>query len=264
MSRLHTLAIIDPGAEIGADVEIGPYAMIGPDVRIAAGTTVGAHAVIEGWTEIGEGCRIHPFAVIGAVPQDLKFRGGRSRVVIGARTTVREFATINRATDDGEATVVGEGCLIMSYAHVAHNCVVGNQVILANSANLAGHVVIHDQASVGGVTPVHQFVHIGRLAFIGGGSRVPQDIPPFILAAGNPVVLSGLNTVGMERRGIGAASQAALKRAYRLFYRSGLASREALEAIRREVEPLPEVLEFVKFVEEAEARPEPFKRGIQR
>jgi UDP-N-acetylglucosamine acyltransferase len=263
-SGVHPSAIVARGAQIADDVEIGPYAIVGENVRIGAGTRVGSHAYLDGWTEIGPGCRIHPFAVVGTEPQDLKFRGEASQLVIGARTTIREFATLNRATEEGAATVVGEDCLIMAYAHVAHNCVVGSHVILANSSALAGHVTVQNQVSISALTPIHQFVHIGRLAYIGGGSRVPQDIPPFVLAAGNPLQMGGLNSVGMQRRGISPESQSALKRVYRLFYRSGLTTEQALAAIARDVEPLPEVLEFTRFIEEAEGRPVPLKRGVQR
>lgn len=263
-TRVHPTALVARGAELADDVEIGPYAIVGEHVRIGAGTRVGPHALIDGWTEIGPGCRIHAFAAVGTEPQDLKFRGERSRLVVGARTTIREFVTLNRATDEDAATVIGESCLLMAYVHVAHNCVVGSQVILANAATLAGHVTVQDQANISALTPIHQFVQIGRLAYVGGGSRVPQDIPPFVLAAGNPLQPAGLNVVGMERRGVAPASQAALKKAYRLFYRSGLTTAEALAAIRNEVEPLPEVLDFTRFIEEAESRPAPYKRGIQR
>jgi UDP-N-acetylglucosamine acyltransferase len=264
VTRVHPTALVAPGAVLAEDVEIGPYAIVGEGVKIGRGTRVGPHALIDGWTEIGPDCRIHAFAVLGTVPQDLKFRGERSRVVIGARTTIREFATVNRATDEGAATTIGDDCLIMSGAHVAHNCVIGNSVIIANATLLAGHVIVHDQVSISGLCPVHQFVHIGRLAYIGGGSRVPQDIPPFVLGAESPMRIAGLNVVGMERRGVPEKSRTALKRVYRLFYRSNLTTVEAMAAIRNEVEPLPEVLEFLQFVEEAENRPAPFRRGIQR
>jgi len=264
MFRIDPAAHVARGAEIGTDVEIGPGAVIGPHVTIGAGTRIGPNALIDGWTDIGPGCRIHAFAVLGTDPQDLKFKGGPSKLIIGARTTIREFATLNRATDEGDATRVGDDCLLMAYAHVAHNCVVGNNVILANAATLAGHVVIQDQAILGGLVPIHQFVHVGRLAFIGGMTRIAQDIPPFLRVAGSPIRLSGLNSVGLARRGVPPENRLALKRAYRLFYRSGLRTAEALAAIRNDVEPLPEVLEFTRFIEEADSRPAPYKRGVQR
>jgi UDP-N-acetylglucosamine acyltransferase len=254
---IHPTAIVERGAELGAGVEIGPFAYIGPRVQLGEGTRVGLHAIVEGRTSVGPRCAIHHGAVIGNIPQDLKFRGVPTYVSIGAETTVREYATIHAATEEGETTVVGDHVLLMAYVHVAHNCRIGSHVILANAVNLAGHVRVDDYAIIGGLTPVHQFVSIGVHAFLGGGSRVPQDVPPYVKAAGNPLRACGLNSVGMERRGIPAEVRQELKRAYRILYRSQLNVSQALDRILRDLKPYPEIHEFVEFVRSSE-------RGIVR
>jgi UDP-N-acetylglucosamine acyltransferase len=254
---IHPTAIVERGAELGPGVVVGPYAYIGPRVVIGEGTRIGLHAIIEGRATIGPRCQIHHGAAIGNIPQDLKFRSVPTYVTIGMETTVREYATIHAATEEGETTVVGDRVLLMAYTHVAHNCRIGNQVILANAVNLAGHVRVDDYAILGGLTPVHQFVSIGTHAFIGGGSRVPQDVPPYVKAAGNPLRACGLNSVGMERRGIGADVRLELKRAYRILYRSQLNVSQALDRILGELKPYPEVHELVEFVRSSE-------RGIVR
>jgi UDP-N-acetylglucosamine acyltransferase len=248
MTEIATTAVVEGGAELGTDVRIGPYAIIGPHVRIDEGTTVGAHAVIDGYTEIGRDCRIFPHAAVGLEPQDLKYRGGRSWLRIGDRTVIREFATLNPATGEDDATWVGSDCLLMAYSHVAHNCRLGDHVILANAVNLAGHVTIGNYAVLGGVTPVHQFVRIGVHAIVGGGSRVPMDVAPYTLAAGNPLETHGLNVVGLTRRGFSEASITALKKCYRIFYRHNLGVDEAVARIRAEVPAAPEVETFLAFV----------------
>jgi UDP-N-acetylglucosamine acyltransferase len=249
---IDATAVVAPRAQLGVGVRIGPYAIVGENVQVGDFTVIGPHAVLDGWTEIGAECKIHVGAVVGAEPQDLKYDGARSWVRIGRGNTIREYATIHRATEDGDETRIGEGNLLMAYVHVAHNCVIGDHVILANAVNLAGHVLIEDHAIVGGVTPVHQFVRIGCHSFIGGGSRVPQDIPPYVRCAGNPLRVAGLNSVGLARRGFSPAVMAELKRAYRLVYRSELNVSQAVERIRSEIEPHPEVLNFVGFIEASE------------
>jgi UDP-N-acetylglucosamine acyltransferase len=230
---------------------------VGPNVQIGAGTTVGAHAVLDGYTRLGEKCRIFPHAAVGLEPQDLKYTGGECWLLVGDRTVIREFATLNPATREGDATVVGSDCLLMAYSHVAHNCRLGNHVILANSANLAGHVQLGDYAIVGGVTPIHQFVRVGDHAMIGGGSRIPQDVAPYTRAAGNPARNYGLNTVGLERRGFSTESIQALKRAYRILFRGDDVLEKAVERVRAEVPPLPEVLHLLEFMLSSE-------RGVTR
>ncbi|MGD8394478.1 MAG: acyl-ACP--UDP-N-acetylglucosamine O-acyltransferase [Candidatus Eiseniibacteriota bacterium] len=249
---IDTTAVVNPGAQLGVGVQIGPYAIIGKNAVIGDRSTIGPHAVIDGWTLIGDDCQVYPSAVIGTDPQDLKFDGARSFVEIGNGNVIREFVTINRATEEDGVTRVGDDNLLMAYVHVAHNCTIGSQVILANAVNLAGHVLIDDYAIVGGVTPVHQFVHIGRHAFIGGGSRVPQDVPPFIRCAGNPPRVGGLNSVGLKRRGFPEHVMTELKRAYRLVYRSDLNVTQALARMRDELEPLSEVMEFIEFIAASE------------
>lgn len=255
--QIHPTAIVARGAELSPGVVVGPFAYIGPRVVLGEGTRVGLHAIVEGCTTIGPGCQIHHGAVIGNIPQDLKFGGVPTEVRIGRGTTIREYATIHAATEEGESTVVGDNVLLMAYAHVAHNCRIGNGVILANSVNLAGHVRVDDFAIIGGMTPVHQFVAIGCQAFVGGGSRVPQDVPPYVKAAGNPLRACGLNSIGMERRGISADVRLEMKRAYRILYRSQLNVGPALDRILRELKPYPEIHEFVEFVRSSE-------RGIVR
>ncbi len=254
---LHPTAVVDPKAELGFDVEIGPYAIVGPNVRIGPGTTVGAHAVIDGHTTIGRDCRIFPSAAVGGAPQDLKFRGERTYLTVGDRTVIREFATLNVATEPEQSTVVGADCLLMATSHVAHNCRLGDHVILANAVNLAGHVTIEDWAIIGGVTPVHQFVRIGCHAMVGGGSRIPQDVTPYTMAAGNPPVLGGINKVGLARRGFAPGTIDAIKKAYRIMFRSGLSVDAALTRARSELDVTPEVARFLDFFEGSE-------RGITR
>lgn len=257
MLDIHATAIVHPSAELATDVVVGPYCVIGADVRIDSGTRLGAHVVIDGHTTIGRDNTILHGAVLGAPPQDLKFRGETTFLRIGNGNTIREYATLNLATIAGETTLVGDRCLVMAYVHVAHNCRIGNDVILANAVNLAGHVEVQDHAIIGGVTPVHQFVRIGRHAIVGGGSRVPKDVPPFVRAAGNPLRLAGLNSVGLERRGFDATRCANLKRAYRILFRSETTIAAALERLRSEFAADDDVATLVQFFETSQ-------RGVER
>ena len=252
MPTIDPTARIASGAEIGEDAVIGPWCQVGPRAKIGARTKLDSMVLVDGDTEIGDECHLHHGAVVGSAPQDLKYRGAPSRVRVGARTVLREYSTVNRATEEGEETIVGSDNLIMAYAHVAHNCILGDHVILANSVNLAGHIEIGDWAIIGGVTPVHQFVKIGCHSIIGGGSRVPVDIAPYVKAAGNPLKVFGLNSVGMERRGFSEDAREALKRVYRIFFRSTLLTEAAIEKIREEVPDLPEVRTFIEFVQKSE------------
>ncbi len=256
-TQIHPTAVIAPGAELGDGVEIGPYCVIGGHVQVGAGTKLLSHVVVAGHTKMGTGCTLFPFASLGQQTQDLKFRGGAPRVEIGDRTTLREYVTVNAATNDGDVTRVGSGCHIMAYAHVAHDCLVGNEVIMANAATLAGHVVLEDQVIIGGLCGVHQFVRIGRLTITGGCSKVTQDIPPFMTADGNPLSVHGLNTIGMQRRGVSETAVAALKKAYKILYRENLTAKAALAKIEAGVEQWPEVAHLVAFVRASE-------RGITR
>lgn len=250
--RIHPTAIVDAGAELGKGVAIGPYAIIGPRVTIGAGTEIGPHVLIECDTAIGSDCRIHNGAVLGTDPQDLKYSGEVTQLVIGDRTVVREYATLNRGTSALGYTEVGSDCLLMAYTHVAHDCRLGSHVILSNAVNMGGHVTIGDWAIVGGMTPIHQFVRIGPHAFVGGGSRVSKDIPPYVKAAGSPVQLYGLNSVGLQRRGFSEDVRRELKRAYRLFFASSYNTSQALARAREELRDLPEIETFLTFFEASE------------
>ncbi len=251
-ANIHPTAVVAAGAEIGDGAVVGPYCVIGPNVKIGAGCELKSHVNVDGHTTLGEKCIVYPFASLGTRTQDLKFKGGNPRVEIGARTTIREYVTVNQATFDGDATKVGSDCLLMAYCHIAHDCIVGNRVIIANSVGLSGHIIIEDQAILGGITGIHQFVKIGRLAMIGGCSRVVKDVPPFMLAEGNPFEVQTVNSVGMERAGIGAEAQAAVKQIFKILYRSNLNTKQALEKIRAEIKTSPEVEHVIRFIESSE------------
>lgn len=226
---IHPTAVIHPGAELHPTVQIGPYAVIGDKVKVGPGTTIGAHVVLEGPTEIGARNQIFTGAVIGSEPQDLKYDGAPSWVKIGDDNRIREYVTINRATGAGEATAIGNGNLLMAYVHVAHNCVIGDSVVIANGLAMAGHVHIESKAVIGGAVGIHQFVHIGRLAMVGGMSRIDRDVPPYMLVEGNPSRVRSLNLVGLKRAGITAAEIGQLKKAFRTLYRSGYTRTQVLE-----------------------------------
>ena len=249
---IHPTAIIDDSAEIDPDVEIGPYTVIGPGVVIDKGTVVGPHVMMYKDTRIGKDCKIGKSASLGTDSQDLKYKGQQTFLEIGDRTDIREFATLNRATTEGEATIVGKDCLLMAYTHVAHDCVLGDNVILSNAVNMAGHVTIGDNATISGLTAIHQFVQIGQYSFIGGGSRVPKDVPPYLMAVGNPLILNGLNTVGLQRKGFSEEVRMELKRAYKIFFRSQYNISQALEHVRNELKPLPEIKNFTDFIARSE------------
>ncbi len=251
-ATIHPTAIVEEGARIGEDVAVGPYSIIGAGATIGDGCEIGSHVRIENCVTLGEKNRIFQGAVLGSPPQDLKYRGEDSKLVIGSGNVIREYATLNPGTAAGEETRVGNGCLLMAYSHVAHNCIVGDSVILANSVNLAGHVEVEEFAIIGGVTPVHQFVKIGAHSFVGGGSRVPQDVPPFLRGAGNPMAIVGLNSVGLFRRGFSAASLGSLRKAYRYLYRSGLNTSQALERIEGELADCAEVVQLLDFIRGSE------------
>ncbi len=255
---IHPTAIIDAKAEIDSDVEIGAFTIVKKDVQIGKGTVIGSHVSIDPFVTIGEDCRIFQYASVGAMPQDLKFKGEETYLKIGRGTVIREFATINRGTEGGGGvTVVGEENFLMAYTHVAHDCKTGKRVILANNATLAGHVTIGDYATVGGLVAIHQFVRIGDYAYIGGKSAVVKDVPPFVIAAGDRAKLGGLNIVGLKRSGATRETLSSLKKAYRIVFRIGLTLNEAVERLKAEVEPLPEVANFIEFIQSS-------SRGITR
>jgi UDP-N-acetylglucosamine acyltransferase len=248
LTGIHPTALIDPSATIAESASVGPFSIIGPNVIIGADSRVHSHVLIAQDTTIGSGCEIHHGAVLGTDPQDLKFGGESTRLIIGDRTTIREYATLNRGTAALGPTEVGADCLLMAYVHVAHDCVLGDHVILSNAVNMGGHVEIEEWAIVGGVTAIHQFTRIGAHAFVGGASRVSKDIPPYVRAAGSPIQLAGLNSVGLERRGFSAEVRQELKRAYKLFFHSKYNVTQALQAAS-ELQPLPEVRRFLDFIE---------------
>lgn len=251
-ATVHPTAIIDPGAKLGSEVVVGPWCFVGPNVTLGPGTVLGPNVLIEKNTVLGEACRIHKGAVLGTDPQDLKFGGEETTLLVGDRTVIREYATLNRGTAASGKTQVGSDCLLMAYSHVAHDCVLGDRVILGNSVNMAGHVLIEDWAIVGGVTPIHQFARIGTHSYVGGGSRVSQDVPPYCLVAGSPTLLYGLNSVGLQRRGFSAEVRRSLKDAYRIIFNSGLNVSQGLEAAAREVEQVPEVVRLLEFIRSSE------------
>ncbi len=250
---IHPTAIVHPDALIDTDVEIGPYAVIGGHVKIGRGTRIGPSAVIDGWTEIGEDNQIFHLSSVGAVPQDLKYRGEQTRLKIGNGNIIREFATIHlgTVTGDGETTI-GNNNLFMAYCHVAHDCHIGNHVIMANGSTLAGHIWVEDHARLGGLSAVHQFVRIGAHVMVGGGAMVGQDVPPYTIAAGDRATLHGLNLVGLKRSGFSDKVVSDLKKAYKILIRSGLLVEEALSRIKKEIPQSPEVAHFVEFVEKSE------------
>ncbi|MBU4074362.1 MAG: acyl-ACP--UDP-N-acetylglucosamine O-acyltransferase [Proteobacteria bacterium] len=251
--NIHPTAFISPDATLEEGVEVGPYSIVGPDVHIGKNTVIGPHVVIESRTDMGEGCRISPFASIGGAPQDLKYRGEETRVVIGSHNTIREYVTINRATiSDIGVTIIGDHNLLMAYCHVAHNCKLGNHIVMVNAANLAGHVHVEDFAIIGGLTGVHQFTRIGAHCIIGGASAVTKDIPPFVIASGNFAKLYGLNMIGLKRRGFTDETIGAIKEAYRIVFRSSLLLSAAIKKVEEVVEDLPEVRQFLDFIRKSE------------
>lgn len=253
MTEIHPTAIVSAGAELGADVRVGPFATIGPHVRIGDGAVIHGHAVVDGWTEIGRSVRIFPFASVGLQPQDLKYKGEKSTLAIGDGTIIRETATLHSGTaGGGGATTVGSNTLIMVGVHVAHDCHVGNRVIMANGTHLGGHVTIEDAAVIGALSAVHQFSKVGTIAMIGGGSMVTRDVAPYCTVTGDRARLVGLNRIGMERNGFDEARIDVVKRAFRLLFRSKLLLRDALARIERELAGSPEVDRMVKFIRDSE------------
>jgi len=255
---VHPTAIVHPGANVASDVEVGPYSIIEEDVCVDSGTVIGPHVVIKRYASIGKNCRIYQFASIGEIPQDLKFQGEASRLIIGDNNQIREYVTLNRGTEGGGGvTRIGNNNLLMAYAHVAHDCTIGNHTILANAATLGGHIVIEDYASIGGLVAIHQFVRVGRHAFVGGKSAVTLDIPPYMLASGDRAKLHGLNLTGLKRRGFTESSVHALKNAYRILFRSNLKLEEALEQVRAQWGEVPEAAYLSDFIAASE-------RGVTR
>lgn len=260
-ASIHPTAVVDPQARIAAGVQIGPYAVIGPEVEIGAGSRIGPHVVIDGRVRLGRGNHIFPGACIGLEPQDLKYSGAPTEVILGDDNTIRECVTINRATHEGEQTRLGSGNLLMAYSHIGHNCQLGDRIVIANGVAVAGHVVIGDRAVIGGVLGIHQFVQIGTLAMVGGMSRIDRDVPPFLMVEGHPGRVRGLNRIGLRRSGLaerdGGAQLRQLQEIWSLLYRSDLVLAEALQQAR--CQPLLDAAdELVSFLEASLA---PGRRG---
>lgn len=255
---IHPSAIIDPSARLHDSVSVGAYSVIGADVSIAKDNWVGPHVVISGPTEIGEGNKFYQFSSIGEDPQDKKYAGEKTSLIIGDRNIIREFVTLNRGTvDDQGKTVIGNDNLLMAYSHVAHDCVVGNSTIFANAASIAGHVKVGDLTTLGGFTSVHQFTDIGTQAFCGLGSVITQDVPPFSTSAGNRAKTIGINKEGLKRKGYSAELISALHKSFRLLLKSKISREQALDELQPLIEQFPEVELFTDFVINS-------KRGIAR
>ena len=248
-TAIHPSAVIAPGAELDHGVRVGPYAVIGPQVRIGRDSSIGPHSVIEGRTTVGCENQIFQFASVGAIPQDKKYQGEDSRLTIGDRNTIREFATLNTGTTGGGlVTRIGNDNLFMVYSHVGHDCQIGNNVILANCATLAGHVLLEDYVGVGGLAAIHQFSRVGESAYLGGGAMVSLDVPPYCVAQGDRARLFGLNLIGLKRRGFGEEQLNALKKAYRTLFAEGLTLKEAVDRTRQEQASSPEVVHLTDFI----------------
>jgi UDP-N-acetylglucosamine acyltransferase len=252
MTQIHSTAVVHPKAQIGDACEIGPYCVIGEHVVLGPACRLHSHVVIDGHTVLGRENDIFPFASIGLQTQDLKWKGGITRTQIGDRNTFREYVTINSATSDGETTIVGSDNHILAYSHLAHNVNIGNHVIMSNVGTLAGHVTVEDHAVIGGVVAIHQFCRIGKMSMIGGCSKVVQDVPPFMLADGNPAQTRTINKVGLERRGVSEEAQTALKQAYKILFREGLTISNALMRIEKELPNLPEIEHLLQFARTSE------------
>ena len=256
MTEIHPAAFVDPRARLGADVRVGPGTLIGPEVEVGDGVVIGAHAVLEGRVRIGARCRVGHGAIIGAEPQDLKYRAeAATGVRIGAGTVIREYATIHRASQEGHETLVGAHCLLMATCHVAHDCVVGDHVIMINGAALTGHVTVEDHATVGGLSGVHPFTRVGAFAYIGGCTKVTQDVPPYVIVDGVPAVARAANVIGMRRAGIDAEGRRQAREAFRILFRSGLATAAGVARLREELGDGAVARRIVTFIEGS-------KRGI--
>jgi len=256
---IHPTAVVDPKAEIGEDVEIGPYSIVEKDAVIGSGSRIRSHVFIGERAEIGKKCQIYQFASVGEAPQALAYKGEKTSLVMGDQNIVRECVTLNRGTAGGGGkTVIGHGNLFMAYSHVGHDCHIGNQVVLANGAALAGHITIEDHAIVGGLSAVHQFCQIGAHAMISGLTGVAQDVPPYMMAAGSRAKLYGLNTIGLKRFKFSEAAIRGLKKAYRIIFRSGLTLENALRQLKEdEIAQMPEIQHLLQFIQQS-------KRGITR
>jgi UDP-N-acetylglucosamine acyltransferase len=249
---IHSTAIIHPKAQIASNCEVGPYCVIGEHVTLGDNCKLQSHVVIDGHTTLGKENQIFPFASIGLKSQDLKWKGGVTRLEIGDRNVFREGVNMHSATDDGNATVIGSDNVLLTYVHIAHDCRLGNHIIMSSYAALAGHVIVEDHAILGGFTAVHQFCRIGKFSMTGGCSRIPQDVPPFMIVEGNPAETRTVNKIGLERHGFSEETHTALRSAYKIFFREELSVPNALAKIEKEVPPLPEIQHLVQFIRASE------------
>lgn len=247
--EVHPTAIVHKNAELGDGVIVGPFTVIEKNTVVGKGTKISSHVSIADGCRLGENCIIHKGAVLASVPQDLKFEGEETILEVGNGTTIREFATLNRGTSASGKTVIGKNTLIMAYVHVAHDCLIGDNVIIANSVNMGGHVEIEDNVTVGGMVPIHQFVKIGTFAFIGGGYRVPKDVPPYVLAAGEPLVYRTLNLIGLKRNGFSRDAISKLSKGYKLIYNKKTSLEEGLSQLKSNGELTVELQKAVDFFE---------------
>lgn len=256
-STIHPTAVVDSRAEIGSGCEIGPYSVIGRTVKLGDGCRLHSHVVLDGLTTIGARCEFFPFACIGLKTQDLKYAGGNCHLEIGSDNVFREHVTVHTATADGGYTRIGSHNNLLAYAHIAHDCIVGSYVIFSNNGTLAGHVFVEDRAVIGGLSAIHQFCRIGTMAIIGGCTKVVQDVPPYMMADGNPAECRSVNKVGLERNGVAEETQRALREAYKIMFRAGLTVSNALDRIQSEFPPSKELEHFIDFCRKSE-------RGIAR
>lgn len=249
---IHPTALVKDGAKLGKEVEIGPYCIIGENVKIGEGTKISSGVSIQGWTKIGRRCQILQGTIIGTPAQDVHHTGGKSFVEIGDDNLIREYVTIHRGTKEESTTHVGSNNFLMAYCHIAHNCWVGNEVVIANMGTLAGYVRLENKAIIGGLSAAHQYVRIGTLAMIGGCTKIIKDIPPFTLADGNPASLYGLNVIGLRRAGFTAATRSSLNKAYKILFRTGLNTMQALKKIENELESIPEIDYLCNFINKSQ------------
>ena len=252
-AKVHPTATVHKEAQLGKNVEIGPYSVVGPNVKVGDGTKIRAHCLIAGWTTIGKDNVLHNGVTIGTPPQDVKYKGEKGEILIGDKNIIREFVTVHIPSAGG-VTSIGNENFIMVHAHVPHNCQIGNQAILGGYVGLAGYTEIGDQAVIGGMAGIHQFVRIGRLAMVGAQSKVTQDIPPFMLVEGNPAQVRGINSIGIQRRGVSQAGQTEIKKAFKLIYESGHNTIEAAKEIKKRLRPLPEIEQLIHFLEQESHR----------
>ena len=246
---IHQSALISQKSKIGKNVSIGPYCIIEDDVIIGDNTKIDSYTIIKQYSTIGKNTHIFAHSVIGEIPQDKKYSGEKTELIIGNNTIIREFCTLNRGTKESGVTKIGNDCLLMAYVHIGHDCIINNHIILANGVQLGGHVIIDDYAIVGGLTPIHQFCKIGAHSLVGGGLRVVQDIPPFIIANSQPLKFSGINVLGLRRRKFSASQRTNIKKAYKIIYNSNHNTSQALEKIKNELKVKNEISTIINFIE---------------